>query len=593
MEKRIVKKKNRGADSSLAQVARAGKRCLFVSGWLLPLFLIFSCQNDPPAVNVSPNAETALFSKLPASETGIDFVNKVEDGKEFNVLTYRNFYNGGGVGIGDINNDGLDDVFFTANMASNRLYLNKGDLKFEDISESSGIAGKRGWSTGVSMVDINADGWMDIYVSNSGNISGDDRENELYINNGDLTFTERAKEYNLANGGFSTHASFFDYDGDGDLDCYILNNSFKDPKQLASFSKTREGDDPLGGDRLMRNDNGVFKDVSKAAGLYTSAIGFGLGVSVSDINQDYLPDIYISNDFWERDYIYINQGDGSFSEELMERVNICSVSSMGADVADLNNDGSMDIFTTDMLAADNYRLKVMTMFDPFYLDNLKYRESFHYQVLQNCLQINDGSGNFTEMANMSEAAATDWSWGALIFDFDNDGWQDIYVCNGIYRDIMDQDFTNFITDKDEIKNVVSKRGEFDFRDFLPYLPSTPIHNYAFINQRNNQFKNKAQALGFDEAEFSNGAAYGDLDNDGDLDLVINNVNMPASVYENTSSGTNYLHVQLQNENGDNRLGIGATVTLKTPDNEYVQQNYTARGFQSSVSPGLIFGLGAV
>ena len=569
------------------------KHTLFLLAILI-LLLPTSCQEDENSVDGSETipSNTALFQKRTASQTGIDFINKVEDGKDFNVLTYRNFYNGGGVGIGDINNDGLEDIFFTANMASNRLYLNKGNLQFEDISDKAGVAGKRGWSTGVSMVDINADGFLDIYVSNSGDISGDDRENELYINNGDLTFTEQAKKYNLANAGFSTHASFFDYDLDGDLDCYILNNSFKDPKKLSSFSKTREGDDLLGGDRLMRNDNGVFKDVSQAAGLYTSAIGFGLGVSVSDINNDYLPDIYVSNDFWERDYIYINQGDGTFSEELMDRVNICSVSSMGADIADLNNDGAMDIFTTDMLAADNYRLKAMTMFDPFYLDNLKYRESFHYQVLQNCLQINNGKGEFAEMASMSDAAATDWSWGALIFDFDNDGWQDIYVCNGIYKDIMDQDFTNFIADKDEVKKIVTKRGEFDFRDFLPYLSSTPIHNYAFINQRNNQFKNQAKELGFTEAEFSNGAAYGDLDQDGDLDLVINNVNMLASVYENTSSKHNYLTIKLADPKSKNKFAIGATVEVVTPTQTNIQQHFTARGFQSSMPTGLLFGLGA-
>ncbi len=567
--------------------------------YLLLLFLIglSACQTDhssnkPTNQSITPPKD-ALFQKLAPVQTGIDFINEVKDGKDFNVLTYRNFYNGGGVGIGDINNDGLDDIFFTANMESNQLYLNKGDLQFENISESAGIAGQRGWSTGVSMVDVNNDGFLDIYVSNSGDIAGDDRTNELYINNGDLTFTEKAKEYNLADEGFSTHASFFDYDLDGDLDAYILNNSFKDPSKLASFSKTRDIEDELGGDKLMRNDNGIFTDVSTQAGIYKSAIGFGLGVSVSDINGDYYPDIYISNDFWERDYIYINQGDGTFSEELTERVDICSVSSMGADIADLNNDGAMDIFTTDMLAADNYRLKAHTMFDPVYLENLKYRSSFHYQILQNCLQINNGNGAFKEVAHMSDAAATDWSWGALIFDFDNDGWNDIYVCNGIYKDIMDQDFTSFIADRDEVKKIVQEKGAFDFRDFLPYLNSTPIHNYAFVNQQNAQFKNKATDLGFVEAEFSNGAAYSDLDNDGDLDLVINNVNQPASVYKNTASakGNHFLTVQLQDETSKNGMAIGATVKVKIANQTFAQQHFTARGFQSSVTADLLFGLG--
>lgn len=556
-------------------------------------FQFLSCTSDSKKSTTPTLPKNTLFQKLAPTATGIDFINEVQDGKDFNVLTYRNFYNGGGVGIGDFNNDGLQDVFFTANMASNKLYLNKGDWQFEDISDAAGIAGKRGWSTGVSLVDINADGFVDIYVSNSGDIAGDDRENELYINNGDLTFSEQAKDYNLANAGFSTHASFFDYDMDGDLDCYILNNSFKDPSKLRSFSKTREEDDLLGGDRLMRNDNGRFVDVSAAAGIYTSGIGFGLGVSVSDINNDFLPDIYISNDFWERDYIYINQGDGTFSEELSDRVAICSVSSMGADIADLNNDGAMDIFTTDMLAADNYRLKAMTVFDPVYLDNLKYRSSFHYQELQNCLQINDGQGNFQELASMSDAAATDWSWGALIFDFDNDGKNDIYVCNGIYKNIMDQDFTNFIADKDEVKKIVTERGEFDFRDFLPYLSSTPLSNYAFVNQGNNQFKNQAAALGFGEANFSNGAAYGDMDNDGDLDLIINNVNMSASVYKNMASqkGNHFLKINLQQPTSKNQMAIGTTVEVSTPTQTYTQQHYIVRGFQSSVAAGLTFGLG--
>lgn len=561
---------------------------------LLIIILLISCESkDPSAVKRIPNQNT-LFEKIDPQKSGVTFLNEVTDGKEFNVLTYRNFYNGGGVGIGDINNDGLDDIFFTANMNPNKLYLNKGDLKFEEISESAGITGQRGWTTGVSMADINNDGWLDIYVSNSGDVAGDDRENELYINNGDLTFTERAEEYNLNHGGFTTHASFFDYDLDGDLDVYILNNSFRDPSKLASFSKTREVDDVLGGDRLMRNDNGYFTDVSEAAGIYTSGIGFGLGVSVSDINHDYMPDIYISNDFWERDYIYINQGDGTFAEELTDRVNICSVSSMGADIADLNNDGHFDIYTTDMLAADNFRLKAHTIFDPVHLTDLKYRSSFHYQVLQNCLHINDGSGNFQERAHLTNAAATDWSWGALIFDFDNDGWNDIFVCNGVYKDILDQDFSSFIADQNEVKEIVTKRGEFDFRDFASHLTSTPLSNYAFVNKKNNQFENQAEELGLGDRGFSNGAAYSDLDNDGDLDLVINNVNKPADIYKNKSNekGSHFLKVALLDESGANRNAIGATVNVTLPQGGVrYKQNYTVRGFQSSMSGPMLFGLG--
>ena len=565
-----------------------GKTAIIISF----LYLFVSCQEES-IENRMGSEQNTLFTKVAQEASGIDFINQVKDKEDFNVLSYRNFYNGGGVAIGDINNDGLPDIFFTANMLSNKLYLNLGSMTFKDISESAGIAGLRGWSTGVSMVDINADGLLDIYVSNSGDIAGDNRTNELYINQGDLTFKEEAKKYNLDNAGFTTHASFFDYDQDGDLDCYILNNSFKDPKKISSFSKTREEDDQQGGDRLMRNDGETFTDVSLEAGIYTSAIGFGLGVSVSDLNHDLLPDIYISNDFWERDYIYINQGDGSFSEELTERVSICSVSSMGADIGDINNDGYPDVFTTDMLSADNYRLKSQTMFDPYFLENMKYRSSYHYQILQNCLQVNQGDGSFQERASMSGVSATDWSWGALIFDFDNDGWNDIYVCNGIYRDIMDQDFINFIDDKESVKKVVSENGRYDFRDFLEYLPSTPMRNYAFVNQHDTRFQNKAEALGFVDKEFSNGAAYGDLDRDGDLDLVINNVNMPASIYRNNGelSDRHYLGIDLRDPNSKNPLGIGAKVSVSTSAQKLTKQLYMNRGFQSSVDHTIIFGLG--
>ena len=561
---------------------------------ILIIFLLITagCSTDNNQ-NSTVDLSNGLFKYLDPNQSGINFVNEVQDGKDFNVLSYRNFYNGGGVGIGDVNNDGLKDIYFTANMKPNKLYINKGDLTFEEVSASAGIEGQRGWSTGVSMIDINNDGYLDIYVSNSGDIEGDNRKNELFINNGDLTFTESAAAYNLDNAGFTTHASFFDYDKDGDLDCYILNNSFKDPSRIDIYSRTREEGDPLGGDKLMRNDNGVFTDVTMEANIYSSAIGFGLGVSVGDLNNDNWPDIYISNDFWERDYLYINNKDGSFSEELTEQVNICSVSSMGADIADINNDGYQDIFSTDMLAADNYRLKAMTQFDPYHLEDLKFRSSYHYQILQNCLQVNQAGKGFRETASLSGVSATDWSWGALMFDFDNDGWKDIYVCNGIYHDIMYLDFANFIDDKESVKKVVTEKGRYDFRDFVEFLPTNPISNYAFKNQKDLTFKNEASTLGFQEGEFSNGAAYGDLDNDGDLDLVINNVNMVASVYENRASTreNHYITIRLSDPEGKNRDGVGAKVSVISGDQTWVQEHYQNRGFQSSVAKDVHFGLG--
>lgn len=560
------------------------------------LLALGSCRNDQvrSETKSKPTANAGLFQKLENGQTGLDFVNKVEDTELFNVLTYRNYYNGGGVAIGDINNDGLPDIYFTANMQKNKLYLNKGNWNFEDITEKSGVGGNKGWSTGVTMADVNGDGWLDIYVCNSGDIQGDNKENELFINNGTIGgFTERAAEYGLNDEGFTTHASFFDYDLDGDLDCFILNNSFKDPEKIDLYIKTRNDKDHLGGDKLFRNDNNKFVDVTHQAGIYNSMIGFGLGVSVSDLNGDMLPDIFISNDFWERDYLYVNRGNGTFSEELTDRISICSVSSMGSDIADLNNDGACEIFTTDMLAADNYRLKAMTVFDPFHLEDLKYRASFHYQILQNTLQLNDGQGRFQEMANLSGVSATDWSWGALIFDFNNDGWKDIFVSNGIYRDIMYLDFTNFINDQAEVRKVIEEKGTFDWRDFARYIPSNPLSNYAFINNSQLQFQNQAQELGLGEPMFSNGAAYGDLDRDGDLDLVVNNVNMPCAVYQNKTSDqskNNYLKVQLTGK-GKNTLGIGAAVTLEIAGEKQFLQHYSSRGFESSVEPGLLFGVG--
>lgn len=393
-----------------------------------------------------------VFELLDNKSIGVDFENTVNNTEDFNIFTYRNFYNGGGVAIGDINNDGLPDVYFTANMGKNKLYLNKGNFQFEDITDKAGVAVATKWSTGVEMVDINADGLLDIYVCNAGYQKNIGQENELYINNGDLTFTESAAKYGLDEDGYTTHASFFDYDLDGDLDCYILNNSFIPVNTLNNDNNRtlRAKDWPVkdflkgGGDKLLRNDKGKFVDVSEQTGIYGSLIGFGLGVTVGDINQDNYPDIYISNDFYERDYLYINQKNGTFKEELELRFGHTSFASMGADMADLNNDGFQEIFVTDMLPREEIRLKTTTAFDNHYVSKLRTQKGFYYQYMQNSLQLNNQDGTFSEIAYFANVASSDWSWGALLFDADNDLNTDIYVSNGILHDVIDQDFIDFL-----------------------------------------------------------------------------------------------------------------------------------------------------
>jgi enediyne biosynthesis protein E4 len=556
---------------------------------VVSLLLLFSFSCSSPE---SKKEALTLFSRLDSTKTDISFTNTVVDSKDYNIFTYRNFYNGGGVAIGDMNNDGLPDIYFTANMQPNKLYLNKGNWKFEDITAHAGVAGTKTWSTGVAMADVNADGWLDIYVCNSGDVKGGNKENELFINNGDLTFTERAAEYGLADKGYSTHASFFDFDGDGDLDCYLLNNSFKTIDRVDQFYVKRDVRDDEGGDKLFRNDDGHFTDVSVAAGIYGSEIGFGLGISVSDLNGDMLPDMYVSNDFWERDYLYINRGNGTFSEEIISRTGAISASSMGSDVADLDNDGDVEIFTTEMLPGDNLRLKTMTRFDETNIKELKVKSSYHYQHMQNCVQWNYGDGNFQELANVLNMADTDWSWGCLLFDMNNDGNKDVFVANGIYRDITSMDFSDFVADRDNIRKLVLEKGKFDFEDLLALIPSTKLPNYAFINEGDRRFTNSAAALGLGEPSFSNGSAYGDLDNDGDLDLIVNNVNMPAFIYRNNTDSLlnhNYLKVSLRGP-AKNINGIGAKVFAYSKGKTQVLQNFTSRGFESSVEPKLLFGI---
>jgi hypothetical protein len=571
-----------------------------IRGIILMLLTVvfYSCSTDN---NLSKNDTETLFTLLDAKETGINFLNKVKNQKNFNIFKYRNFYNGGGVAIGDINNDGLADIYLTGNMVANKLYLNKGNLTFEDISVSAGIEGNKPWSTGVVMVDINQDGLLDIYVSNAGNLEGNNHDNDLYINNGDLTFTEKASDFNLAKTGFSTHASFFDYDKDGDLDAYILNNS-NIPVTSLGYAEQRDkrAQDWENvpkifrgvGDMLLRNDNGKFTDVSEEAGIYGSLIGFGLGVMVTDMNGDFYPDIYVSNDFYERDYLYINNQDGTFKEDITNWTSHLSLSAMGVDIADINNDGNADIFITDMLPEADQRVKSVMEFEGYNVFKLKQSKDFSQQYIQNTLQLNNGNSTFSEVAYFSGVAKTDWSWAGLLFDMDNDGNRDIFITNGINHDLTDLDFVNFFAN--EIIQKMALTGKKQAIDsIINKMPVKPQPNYAYKNNGDITFDNANKEWGFETPSLSNGVAYGDLDNDGDLDMVINNVNMLPFVYRNNSdslTNNNYLKIKLEGDQV-NKFGIGSTVKIFHNNKIYVQEQMPSRGFQSSMDYVMTIGLG--
>ncbi len=556
--------------------------------FLFSFIIICSCTTD--------HVDESLFKKVPYSLSRINFKNNLEYTEELNPYTYRNFYNGGGVGIGDINNDSLPDIFFTGNLVSNKLYLNKGNFQFEDISKNAGIQSDNVWSTGVSMVDINYDGLLDIYVCKSGPPGGENRHNELFINNGDLTFTEKSKEYGLNNNGLSTHAAFFDYDKDGDLDCYLLNNTILSIGIGFDLKKgQRDIPNKSGGNKLYRNDNNFFIDVSEESGIYTSSIGFGLGVTIGDVNLDEWPDIFVSNDFFEKDYLYINNKDGSFSESLEDYVSELSMGSMGADMSDINNDGYSEIFVTEMLPTRHDRIMSKTVYDSWDKYQFSVNQGYYHQFSRNVLQLNNGDGSFSDISRMAGVDATDWSWGALIFDMDKDGLKDIFVANGIYKDLLDQDYVNFMANPSIISNMI-KTEKNVVTKLIDMIPSEPIPNFAFKNLGKLNFKNVSNEYGFSEPSFSNGSAYGDLDNDGDLDLVLNNVNMTSFLYENTSEVKNpnkrFLSFSLKGQ-GVNTFAIGAKIIINHDNQTFFQELYPMRGFQSSVDYRLFFGLDTI
>ena len=539
-----------------------------------------SSSEDPP-----------LFSFLPPDSTGITFANVVDDQPDRNVLTYEYLYNGGGVAAGDVNGDGRPDLYFTANMGPNALYLNRGDFQFEEVTAEAGVVDTTGWTTGVTMADVNGDGRLDIYVCKSGPLDAPDRANKLYINQGDGTFAERAAQYGLADPAYSTHATFFDYDRDGDLDLYLLNNPPVRDARVNS-QPTAQQRNRLPKDRLYENRSDStgtrFVNVSEEAGLNTNVIGYGLSATVGDVNRDGWPDIYVANDYLTKDRLYINQGDGTFENEIMDWVDHMSRSSMGSDIADYDNDGRPDVFVADMLAEDNRRQKLL---------GLGQRRTYqkNYQFVRNVLQINNGTGGFSEIGRLAGVSNTDWSWATLLADYDLDGRKDLYVTNGIRHDYTNLDFqyTDYLptlrtgpdgeVQEDEIYKLVEK------------MPSTRLPNYIFRNQGDLTFEKKSTEWGVGQKGFSNGAAYADLDTDGDLDLVVNNIDEEAWVYRNTAAERtdhNHLRVELRGE-GDNTHGVGAEVTLTTPTGRTLyQQLIPSRGFQSSVEQALTFGLGA-
>jgi enediyne biosynthesis protein E4 len=536
--------------------------------------------------------KTHLFSNMPSSMTGINFKNTLFEDGPMNVANYIYFYNGGGVAIGDINNDGLQDVFFTGNMVRNRLFLNKGNFEFEDITPKAGVDKMQGWCTGATMADVNGDGLLDIYICRSADIDPARRRNLLFINNGDETFTEKATEYGLADEGYSTQASFFDYDKDGDLDCFVINHSLqKYTAGVQDNPELRKEHNPDYASKLYRNENHHFTNVSDSAGITSNVLTFGLGVAIADFTNDGWPDIVVSNDFNEPDYYFVNNRNGSFTEQLAKAMDNISLYSMGSDAADYNNDGLIDLITLDMMPEDNTTIKMHSGPENFDKFQFLFNQGFYYQYSRNMLQQNNGDGTFSEVAQLAGVSNTDWSWSALFGDYDNDGKKDLFVTNGYVKDYTEMDFLKYSVDR-VIRNM-HKESVDPIPEYIRKMPSSVTANYVFKNNGDGFFEKKTAEWGLDQKGVSAGAAYADLDNDGDIDLVVNNSNDLASIYQNNSetlAKNNYLRIELHGPK-DNSRGIGAKVTLFCKGEQYYQEQSPVRGFQSSSDPVLNFGVG--
>ncbi|WP_296383456.1 VCBS repeat-containing protein [Winogradskyella sp.] len=549
----------------------------YVKRFCLLLIVVFSSCSKTEKETVS----STLFQKVDNNHTNIHFANNVTENLYFNFLNYSYIYNGAGVAVGDINNDGLDDLYFSSNQETNKLYVNKGNLEFKDITVSSNTIDDNGWTTGVSMIDINNDGWLDIYVCKSGSLDNHElRKNKLYINQKDETFMESASEYGLDHFGFSTQAYFFDYDNDNDLDMYLVNHRQDFRNNTHIDPRVQEIKEPYNSDQLFRNDGHRFSNITIEAGIENKA--WGLSASIGDFNNDNLLDIYVANDFLEPDFLYINKGNGKFKDEILDHFKHISANSMGSDFADINNDLKPDLIVLDMLAEDHIRSKENMAAMSTENFNLLVDAGYHHQYMSNMLQLNNGNSAFSEIGQLAGIAKTDWSWAPLIADFDNDGYNDLFITNGIENDLSNQDFRN------QMKANIQNRKKVSLEQAIDMMPSTKLSNYAFSNNKDLTFTNTTQKWGLDVKINSCGAVYADLDNDGDLDLIVNNQSEEASIYKNNAIN-NYISFSFKGPE-NNASGIGTTVNIYSEGLQQSKTLFVSRGYQSSVTSKLYFGL---
>ncbi|RZM28310.1 MAG: RNA-binding protein, partial [Pedobacter sp.] len=565
---------------------------------LICLILLAGCKQSGKK-NADSIADNPLFKLLDPNLTNVAFNNVIKEDFDNNILNYQGFYNGGGVAVGDINNDGFEDIYFSGNMTGNKLYFNRGNMQFVDITEIAGVSGRAdSWKNGVNMADVNGDGLLDIYVCYSGKGDGATRKNQLFIHqglnaDGMPEFKDQAEAYGLADSSYSTQSVFFDYDRDGDLDMLLVNENIKVLSNLddVTIRELQKQYDPLSGTKLFRNDGGHFIDISAQAGINGSTLSYGLAAGVSDINGDGWPDIYVSNDYAVPDFLYINNGDGTFTDQLRSTLEQITLFSMGNDIVDVNNDGLPDIFTLDMLPEDNKRQKLLAGLDNYESFNINLRNGFYYQYMRNMLHVNNGNGTFSEVGQLAGISNTDWSWAPLFADYDNDGWKDLFVTNGYMRD-----FTNMDVIKYNANYFQSINGNVEPKhvlDMLNNMPSSDVRNYIYKNNGDLTFSNKAFDWGVNTPSNSNGAVYADLDNDGNLDLIVNNINQAAYIYQNKGDSLHHhLKVKLVGMN-KNTAGFGAKVTVYSGGKKQFLEQMPSKGYLSSVSPIMHFGLGKI